>query len=310
MSSPVGGGAWSVEVHGDGRVGRALLARLPAHGIGIAGVWGRDGLRIPGNGSGRTVFVDATTPRYEGEEAEAWLRRLASVLESGTPVVTCNKAPLALGWSRLLSAAERGGTTLSCSATVGGGTPILLALRRLERSLGIVRVEAALNGTLGYVCDRVVAGTTLADAVAEATRAGLCEPDPRLDLDGTDIVAKALILHNLLFPSASPLRLEAGRPRLDLREEAIRGIAARGGPVRAVATVAPGQVGLAVSAFPEAAASPGVAAPTAVRATLREGGAAALVGPGAGASVTAGALLGDLLDLTGPVGGVAGGILP
>ncbi len=310
MSRRSGFGPWAVELHGPGRVGRALLDRLPDHGIRISGVWGREGLRTPASRSERTVFVDATPPQYQGPGSEAWLARLSEVLQGGTPVVTCNKAPLALGWTRLLGAARNGGTTLSCSATVGGGTPILLTLRRLERSLGILRVEAALNGTLGYVCDRVVAGWPLADAVAEAARAGLCEPDPSLDLDGTDSYAKAIILHNQLFPDAAPLRLHDDRPRLELREETIRRLGARGGPVRAVATITPGTVELALTPFPEAVSPPGVAAPAAVRATLRSGATAAVTGPGAGPEVTAGALLGDLLDVTGPAGGRTGGIVP
>ncbi len=301
---------WAVELHGPGRVGRALLERLAEHGIGNAGVWGPEGLRVPAASSSPRIFVDATPPRYEGEEADAWLGRLERVLERGTPVVTCNKAPLTIGWTRLLAAARRGGSTISCSAAVGGGTPILLALSRLQRSQGLTRVDASLNGTLGYVCDRVAEGVTIEHAVANAVRTGLSEPDPALDLDGTDSYAKGVILHNLLFPGERPLDLDGSRPRLRLEERRIREVATEGRPARAITSVTPRRVEVALGAFPAGAGWALGPAPVAVRAKLRDGSEAALVGPGAGPELTAGALLGDILELGDPVERAAGGIRP
>jgi homoserine dehydrogenase len=309
MNGPASRPPWSVELHGPGRVGRALLDLLPPHGIAVAAVCGRADDRPETDPTTRRIFVDATSPRYDGAEAERWVTRLATVLTEGTPVVTCNKAPLAIGWDRLSLAARRGRTTLSCSATVGGGTPILLATRRLHRSQGVVRVDASLSGTLSYLCDRVTEGATLSQAKDEAIASGVAEPDPSLDLDGTDSVAKAVILHNLLYAPRWVETLRDSRPRLHLDEEGIRTTARAGPPVRAVATITPGQVGIALGSFPEAAPLRSIRAPAVVRVTLRSGLSSTLGGPGAGAEATAGALLGDLLELTDPLGPGIGGAI-
>lgn len=301
---------WVVELNGFGQVGRALVPLLRRPGIGLGSVRDSSGLRAHHTGPGRRVFVDATSPRYEGPAAEAWVRRLEEVLREGTPVVTCNKAPLALGWRRLAAAAREGGTTLSCSGTVGGGTPILLLLERLHRSQGVERVEAALNATLGYVCDRVVEGVSIAAALAEARRFGIAEPDPSLDLDGTDSLAKAVIVHNLLFAERRPFVLDPARPRLRLREDRILEVARSGELPRAVCTVTPRGIRLALAGFPQGTPSTPGAPPTTVRATLRDGSETVLSGPGAGPRATAGALLGDLLALAGSPRESAQGVLP
>lgn len=288
----------AVDVYGYGQVARALLPMLKRAEIGIATVRDRTRIRIshPARG-GRRVFVDATSPRYDGEPARAWVRRLEAALSGGTPVVTCNKAPLAIAWKRLVVAARAGRTSLSCSATVGGGTPVLLFLHRLHRSHGVVRVEAPLNATTNFVLDRVANGASLPDAVRAAHRAGWAESDPTLDLDGTDAQAKAVIIHNLLFPEKRPLALLPSRPRLRLKEEEIRHLATSSGAPRLIATIVPSRVRLKLLAGSAAKAIPGGLGVAGARAVLRDGSEATITGPGAGPQVTAGALVGDLLAL-------------
>lgn len=310
MSTASGGRRLAVDLNGVGRVGQALLPLLRRHGIVVAAVRSRTRSYPRDGGVGRRVFVDATSPRYEGADAESWLRRLEEVLEGGTPVVTCNKAPLAIGWTRLVDAARHGGTSISCSGTVGGGTPVLLLLHRLHRSQGIERIDAALNATLGYVCRRVVTGGSIALAVEEAKSAGIAEPDPALDLDGTDSYAKSLIVHNLLFSTRPALSLEPTRPRLRLEEQRILELARSGDAPTVVSTITPRGVAVALASFaggPRQASEPAVAT---VRATLRGGSQSTISGPGAGPRATAGAVLGDLLELSSPSRGTIPGVLP
>jgi len=288
----------AVDVYGYGQVARALLPLLPRNGIRIASVRDSRRIRISHRaGNARRVFVDATSPRYFGEAAQAWVRWLEATLAGGTPVVTCNKPPLAIAWGRLARAAARGRTSLSCSATVGGGTPVLLVLRRLHASHGIARVEAALNATTNYVLDRVAKGASVAQAVRGTQRAGWAEPDPTLDLDGTDAYAKAVIIHNLLFADRRPLALDDSRPRQRIDARRVRRLARTGASPRALATIVPGRISFRIVGGRAADRLPGGIGLAAVRAVLRDGSEAFLTGPGAGPRATAGGLLGDLLAL-------------
>lgn len=290
----------AVDLFGYGRVARALLGRLHGSGIEVATIHDRSGLRAsrPARG-GRRVFVDVTSPQYEGDEADAWVGRLEEVLSGGAPLVTCNKAPLAIGWRRLLRAAQRGNTTISCTATVGAGTPILPHLRWLQRSHGVTRVEGILNATLDYVIERVGRGTSVEEAVRRAKGAGWAEPDPTLDLDGTDAYAKAVIIHNILFPSQPALSVDARRPRLRLSETGIRDLARDGRTPRAVVAISPETVRLGLRPVSFANGYSGTFGTVKVRAVLRDGSEALLAGRGAGPRFTAGGILGDLLALSG-----------
>lgn len=301
----------AVDLYGYGRVAKALLPRLHENGIPVASIRDSKGVRAAaGVVRGRRVLVDATAPRYAGPEADRWLATVEEALASGTPVVTCNKAPLAIAWDRLVAAAQRGGTVLACSATVGGGTPVLHLLRRVQASHGLHRIEATLSGTLGFVLDRLARGAPLAAAVREAQRAGYAEPDPALDLDGTDAYAKAVILHNRFFPGAAALALgDRGRP-FELREEVVRAIVRSGLEPHAVATIEPGRIDFGLEGRPAGEFLAGAPAHVVVRAVGRDGSVVVLTGPGAGPAVTAGALLGDLVAVRERPDGGGGPVLP
>lgn len=300
----------SVELYGNGRVGGALVPLLRQKGIRISSIRDRSGICHRGRIVGRSVLVDATSPEYAGEAAEAWVARLEHALSLGKPVVTCNKAPLALAWDRLIRAARRGGTTISCSASVGGGTPILLLLARLHRSQRVRRVEASLNATLSHVCDRVSTGASISLAVEEARHTGIAEPDPSIDLDGTDAYAKSVIIHNLLFTDRNPLRLDSSRPRLDLDERTILHFTQSSLPPRVVSEITPGAIDVALAAAPEMIARSAGRPAAAIRATLNDGSRTTLTGPGAGPLATAGALLADVLEIAELESRVAEGVLP
>ncbi len=287
--------AHTVALYGYGQVGRALIDRLAGVDVPLASIHDSSGVRarLVQNGA-ETILVDATAPRYDGASAEEWISTLEAALKSGTHVVTCNKAPLALAWQRLSRAAEAGTATLACSATVGGGTPLLLFLRRLHDLHGLVRVEACLSGTLSYVLHRLTLGDSLPAAVLQAQRAGLAEPDPTLDLNGTDAYAKALIIHNRLFPDHEIRPLDKQEPPLELLEENVRTILARGLIPQVVATITPGSVRLALEARTTETALLELPGNASVAAQTSHGQVFRLAGPGAGPDVTAGSLLGDI----------------
>jgi homoserine dehydrogenase len=263
-----------------------LLRLLREQGIPVAAVHRRSAVRVEPSGAERKVLVDATPPAYEGPEAAAWVRRLETALLAGTPVVTCNKAPLALDWARLRDAARSGNVPLACTGTVGGGTPILPALRGLDALRPVQQVEATLSGTLAAVLPQVKAGQSLAAAVSQAQRVGICEPDPRVDLEGLDAWAKACILHNALWPTEPPVGFADLREPLRLDDDSIRSHA----HPAVVATLRPGRVALALRDWP--VHGPGIH----VRATVA-GGSIALSGRGAGPLETAQVLASDVADV-------------
>jgi homoserine dehydrogenase len=253
------------------------------------------------------VLVDATSPSYWGPLAERWVARLEAALRSGTNVVTCNKAPLAIAWERLQRAAQSGGASIACSATVGAGTPVLATLRRLQQVHGIVRIEASLSGSLAFVLDHVVAGADLDHAVRSAQVAGYTEPDPAIDLDGTDLQAKATILHNAVFGSARSLA--SGRVPLQLDAGRIRYLAADGQRPTVVARIDAAGIRLDLTAR-EREGPGSLSSPTTnldVRAFHPDGSMSRLCGPGAGAQATAASLLADLRAIAEgavPTGGI------
>ncbi|MGA2370905.1 MAG: homoserine dehydrogenase [Candidatus Korobacteraceae bacterium] len=123
-----------------------------------------------------------------------------AALLAGKPVVTANKLLIA-GDARL-----DGHRGLRYSAAVGGAVPALEAVRALAHSHShsdagrIVSLSGVLNGTCNYILDRIGAGCSWEQAVAEAQAHGFAEQDPSADLSGSDTVCKLRLLARLAFP--------------------------------------------------------------------------------------------------------------
>jgi aspartokinase/homoserine dehydrogenase 1 len=78
---------------------------------------------------------------------------------------------------------------------VGAGLPVIGTLNDLLRSGDVVnRIEAVLSGTLNFVFNNYNGKKTFAEVVRQAQEEGYTEPDPRLDLGGTDVMRKIMIL--------------------------------------------------------------------------------------------------------------------
>ena len=90
-----------------------------------------------------------------------------AALAAGKPVVTANKLLLA-GDAQLETHRD-----LRYSAAVGGAVPALEAVRALADDDQIVSLSGVLNGTCNYILDRIAAGCSWEQAVAEAQAARL-----------------------------------------------------------------------------------------------------------------------------------------
>lgn len=144
--------------------------------------------------------VDVVVELIGGTEPAGDL--IHAALLAGKPVVTANKLLIAE------DARLDGHHGLRYSAAVGGAVPALEAVRALAHSNSrshsndgrIVSLSGVLNGTCNYILDRIGAGCSWEQAVAEAQAHGFAEQDPSADLSGSDTVCKLRLLARLAFP--------------------------------------------------------------------------------------------------------------
>ena len=121
-------------------------------------------------------------------------------LRAGKPVVTANKAVLSAHGVELAAAAEKAGVALGFEASVGGGIPIIRALRESLAGDRNLEVYGIVNGTCNYILSEMAAGHgEFAEVLARAQKMGLAEADPGYDVDGLDSLHKLVILAALAF---------------------------------------------------------------------------------------------------------------
>ncbi len=137
------------------------------------------------------ILMDCTAA--EGMEA-----LYEEALRLGIHVVAANKKALTTPTEvrdQLLSIARRSHRSFRYEATVGAALPVVSTLHDLLRTGDEVqRIEGALSGSLGFICQKISAGVPLHVAVSEAREKGFTEPRPQEDLSGKDVARKALIL--------------------------------------------------------------------------------------------------------------------
>lgn len=138
-----------------------------------------------------SVFVDVTA---NGAIADVY----ATLLEKSIAVVACNKVAASSqlsNYKKLKHLSAEYNAPFLFETNVGAGLPIIGTLNDLMRSGdSIQRMEAVLSGTLNFVFNHYDGSRPFADVVKQAQDEGYTEPDPRLDLSGTDVMRKILIL--------------------------------------------------------------------------------------------------------------------
>lgn len=138
-----------------------------------------------------SVFVDVTA---NGAIADVY----ASLLEKSIAVVACNKVAASSAYSnykKLKDLSSEYNAPFLFETNVGAGLPVIGSLNDLMRSGDVIRsMQAVLSGTLNFVFNNYDGSKLFADVVKQAQQEGYTEPDPRLDLSGTDVMRKILIL--------------------------------------------------------------------------------------------------------------------
>jgi aspartokinase/homoserine dehydrogenase 1 len=121
-----------------------------------------------------------------------------NVLNSYVSVVTANKIACSSDYAQYLDlkkTAREKNVKFMYETNVGAGLPIISTLNDLIRSGDrIIRLEAVLSGTLNFIFNTLSKEIKLSQAVQLAMERGFAEPDPRIDLNGSDVKRKLLIL--------------------------------------------------------------------------------------------------------------------
>jgi aspartokinase/homoserine dehydrogenase 1 len=138
-----------------------------------------------------SIFVDVTA---SPEVVEMYPK----LMEKSVSVIACNKIAASSGYDKyryLKDLAREFNTNFLFETNVGAGLPVINTLNDLMRSGDqINRIEAVLSGTLNFVFNNYDGSRKFASVVRQAQDEGYTEPDPRLDLSGTDVARKILIL--------------------------------------------------------------------------------------------------------------------
>lgn len=234
------------------------------------------------------------------------LRIARAALGAGRRFVTANKALLAAHGPELMRTARRRRARLDFESAVGGGIPVLRALREQLALTGIEAVRGVLNGTTNYILSRLAEGASYAAALGDAQALGYAEANPARDISGHDAADKLRVLAWLAFgahPARLPVRVRGIVPHPD---RLAAGAAALGGVLRLVGEARRTPQG--VTAVVEPVVVPTHSelgqlqgADNVVVVESRFNGRVRLAGPGAGGAPTASALLGDVLRAARPL---------
>ncbi|MEO1291695.1 MAG: homoserine dehydrogenase [Pseudomonadota bacterium] len=272
--------------------------RTKDRGVDISGyAWEDDPVALA-----RREDVDLVVEVIGGSDGPAKAATEAA-LTRGAPVVTANKAMLAMHGQSLAAMAEAHGAALRFEAAVAGGIPIIKTLGDGLAANAIHRVYGVLNGTCNYILTEMArTGRDYADILSDAQDLGYAEADPTADVGGFDAAHKLALLSALAFGTEvdfDGISVE-GIERITLPD--IRFAADLGYRVKLIGMARMSDGGL------EQRVSPGLlpsdsaigALDGVTNAVVCEGdfvGQVVCEGPGAGEGPTASAIVADIVDI-------------
>lgn len=246
--------------------------------------------------------VDVVVELIGGAEGQA--RALVeAALQAGKPVVTANKALLAIHGPALAQVSAEKSAPLLFEAAVAGGIPAIKTVREGLAADRLLRIGGILNGTCNYILTVMrETGKDFGSVLADAQQLGYAEADPSTDIDGLDAAHKLTILAGLAF----------GRPVAfdSVHVEGIRRIGAAdlrfarklGYRIKLLGLARVGDAGLEARVTPCLVPedAPIAQVDGVFNAVVAEGafaGRLMIEGRGAGAGPTASAVTADLIDI-------------
>ncbi len=138
-----------------------------------------------------SVFVDCTASKEISSLYQDFL-------EHNISVIAANKIAASSDYDsylKLKKTALAKGVKFRFETNVGAGLPIIGTINDLRNSGDkILKIEAVLSGTLNFIFNELSEEVPFSEAVRRAKEEGYSEPDPRIDLSGTDVIRKLIIL--------------------------------------------------------------------------------------------------------------------
>jgi homoserine dehydrogenase len=201
----VGGGTWDVLSRNAGeirrRAGRAIrITRVADKDVRKARKLVGGKSQVSGNAWDlvRAPDIDIVVELIGGTGIAKAL--VLEAIARGKHVVTANKALLAKHGNQIFKAAQKQGVMVAFEASVGGGIPIIKALREGLAANRIEWIAGIINGTSNFILSQMRdQGSAFATVLAEAQAKGYAEADPTFDIEGVDAAHKLTILSALAF---------------------------------------------------------------------------------------------------------------
>jgi aspartokinase/homoserine dehydrogenase 1 len=138
-----------------------------------------------------SVFVDCTASKDIASLYQTFLEHNISVIAANKIAASSDYE----NYMRLKKTARNRGVWFRYETNVGAGLPIIGTINDLRNSGDkILKIEAVLSGTLNFIFNEIAADVPFSETVRRAKEQGYSEPDPRIDLSGTDVIRKLVIL--------------------------------------------------------------------------------------------------------------------
>ncbi len=138
-----------------------------------------------------SIFVDITASQEVSEVYE-------QILKTTTSIVACNKIAASSdfeNYKQLKQTAKNNNVDFRFESNVGAGLPVISTINYLKNTGDdITNIEAVVSGSLNYIINKFMEGYSFDEALKFAMEEGFTEPDPKLDLNGVDVLRKLLIL--------------------------------------------------------------------------------------------------------------------
>jgi homoserine dehydrogenase len=201
----VGGGTWNVLKRNadeiQRRAGRAILiTRIADKALDKARTLAGNEAQVVDDAVAvvRAKDIDIVVELIGGTTVAKTL--VLEAIANGKHVVTANKALLATHGTEIFAAAQKKGVMVAFEGSVGGGVPIIKALREGLAANRIEWIAGIINGTSNFILSEMRdKGLAFDAALRDAQTRGYAEADPTFDIEGVDAAHKLTILSALAF---------------------------------------------------------------------------------------------------------------
>jgi homoserine dehydrogenase len=305
----VGGGTWDVlnrnadEIRR--RAGRAIeITQVADKAVELARKKTRGKARVTGDAYElvRDKNIDIVVELIGGYTVAKDL--VLEAIRRGKHVVTANKALLATHGNEIFKAAQKKGVMVAFEASVGGGIPIIKALREGLAANRIDWIAGIINGTSNFILSEMRdKGISFDSALKDAQKRGYAEADPTFDIEGVDAAHKLTILAALAFGIPMQFKKAYTEGIAKLTQEDIRYAEQLGYRIKLLGITKRKEKGIELRVHPTLVPTRRLIANVegVMNGILVKGdavGPTLYYGAGAGAQPTASAVVADLIDVT------------